>query len=142
MKSKMLSDVSSKLELHEKSVIFLDRNLGSTIIANSLRQNKSIVVEIHDDHFPPDAKDEEILATIGERKWIFLTKDKRIRYNRPAQLAIEKAKVKMFYLSTRGDLQGKEMAEIFNKALSRIIKFSLNNKPPFIAKVTRDGKIV
>lgn len=141
MKSKMLSDVSLKSEQHKKPVIFLDRNLGTTIIANSLRQNKSIVVEIHDDHFPPDAKDEEILTTIGERHWIFLTKDKRIRYNKPAQLAIEKAKVKMFYLSTRGDLQGKEMAEIFNKALSRIIRFSHNNKPPYIVKITRDGKV-
>jgi len=71
----------------------------------------------------------------------FLTKDKRIRYNRPAQAAIEKFEVKMFYLSTRGDLQGKEIADIFYKALPKIIKYSLKNKPPFIAKITREGKV-
>ena len=140
MKSKMLSDVSSKSEQPDKLVLFLDRNLGRKIIPNVLRKSDEVIVEIHDDHFPPDARDEDILRIVGEKKWVFLTKDKRIRYNRPAQVAIKEFEVKMFYLSTRGDLQGKEMADIFIKALPRIIKYSQENKPPFIAKITKEGK--
>lgn len=141
MKSKMLSDVSSKSGQPKKLVLFLDRNLGRNIIPDILRKSSSIIVEIHDDHFPPDARDEDILEAMGKRGWIFLTKDKRIRYNAPAQIAIEKAQVKMFYLSTRGDLQGKEIAEIIVKALPGVIKYCEKNKPPFIAKIMRDGKI-
>ena len=37
-------------------------------------------VEIHDDHFAPDAKDEVWLVEVGKRGWIVLTKDDRIRY--------------------------------------------------------------
>jgi hypothetical protein len=32
------------------------------------------MVEIHDDHFPSDAKDEVWLAEVGIRGWIVLTK--------------------------------------------------------------------
>ncbi len=141
MKSKMRSDASSKSEQPEKPVVFLDRCLGNTVIADVLRRNKNVVVEIHDNHFPIYIKDEELLSVIGKRMWLFLTKDKRIRYSYAAQLVIKKAKVKMFYLSTRGDLLGIEMAEIFSKALPHIINFSSRNKPPFIAKITRDGKV-
>jgi len=37
-------------------------------------------VEIHDDHFAPDAKDEEWLSAVGRKQWIVVTRDERIRY--------------------------------------------------------------
>jgi len=36
-------------------------------------------VAIHDDHFPPDAPDTAWLQVVGERRWVVLTKDERIR---------------------------------------------------------------
>lgn len=48
---------------------------------------------MHDDHFPPGAKDEDWLAQVGERGWIVLTKDRRIRYRHVEWLALMKAGV-------------------------------------------------
>jgi hypothetical protein len=39
-------------------------------------------VEAHDDHFPQDAKDPELLRSIGARGWVLLTQDGWIRYQR------------------------------------------------------------
>lgn len=42
-------------------------------------------VEIHDDHFVPDAKDEEWLSAVGRKQWIVVTRDERIRYRGAAK---------------------------------------------------------
>jgi PIN like domain len=76
-------------------------------------------VEIHDDHFAPDAKDEDWLVEVGSRGWIVLTKDDRIRYRVTERTALAVAKVKAFVL-TSTQLQGIEMADAFVKALLRI----------------------
>jgi hypothetical protein len=55
---------------------FLDRSLGKEIVAQALRA-AGADVEIHDDHFPPDAKDEDWLTEVGSLGWIVLTKDRR-----------------------------------------------------------------
>jgi len=47
-------------------------------------------VEIHDDHLPIDAPDEDWIALVARRRWIALTKDKNIRY-RNTELAAVRA---------------------------------------------------
>lgn len=108
-------------------------------MAAALRQ-AGATVRIHDDHFPPDAKDEDWLAEAGRRGWIVLTKDHRIRYRHVERLALMKAGVAAFIL-TSGDLQGEEMAEVFVKALPRVTRFLNKHAKPFIAKVSRDGSV-
>ena len=39
-----------------------------------------IRVHRHDDHFPQDCSDEEWLTEIGNRGWVAITRDQRIRY--------------------------------------------------------------
>ncbi len=53
-------------------------------------------VEIHDDHFAPDAKDEDWLTEVGSRAWIVLTKDDRIRYRVTERTALASARVRGF----------------------------------------------
>ncbi|MGH7152226.1 MAG: hypothetical protein ACREIU_16085 [Planctomycetota bacterium] len=36
-------------------------------------------VEVHDEHFARDARDEEWLGEVGRRGWVVPTKDQRIR---------------------------------------------------------------
>jgi predicted nuclease of predicted toxin-antitoxin system len=120
-------------------VFFLDRSLGKNRVATALRQ-AGVTIHIHDDHFSPDAKDEDWLAEAGQRGWIVLTKDHRIRYRHVERLALMRAGVAAFIL-TSGDLQGEEMAQIFVKALPRITRFLKNHSRPFIAKVARDGSV-
>ena len=131
--------MSSSSKLPEPLIFFLDRSLGNKIIATALRQ-AGVIVEIHDDHFSIDAKDEDWLPFVGKRGWIVLTKDRRIRYRTLEKLAVIKAKVAVFTL-TAGDLQGAEMAHIFIKAIPVIRRFIAKNKPPFIARIARDGSI-
>lgn len=56
----------------------MDRALGTGAIAEALRRAGS-EVEIHDRHFPQDAKDTEWLPEVGRRGWVVLTKDARSR---------------------------------------------------------------
>jgi PIN like domain len=97
-------------------------------------------VEIHDDHFASDAKDEDWLSEVGKRGWIVLTKDDRIRYRVTERTAIASAKVRAFVL-TSTQLQGTEMAAAFTKALPRIKRVVASHTPPFIARVSRTGKV-
>jgi len=123
----------------EDPVFFIDRSLGKHIVAGALRQ-ASAHVEVHDDHFPKDAPDTEWLTVAGEREWIVLTKDKRMRHRILEVATIAKAKVRVFALTAK-DLQGPEMAAIFVTALPKMKRFALGNPPPFIATVTKSGAV-
>src|SRR5690348_8374043 len=103
-KSKKLSDVSLPSKQPEPPVFFLDRSLGKIRIATALRQTGAIV-HIHDDYFPPNAKDEDWLTQVGRNGWIVLTKDHRIRYRNLEREALMNAGVGAFIL-TAVDLQG------------------------------------
>lgn len=118
-------------------VVFLDRSLGKQIIAASLR-GAGLQVEVHDDHFSPDARDEEWLAEVGRKGWVFLTKDKRIKYRALELAAAVAARAKVFTL-TAGSVQGGEMADIFLKAMPRIKNYVAENNPPYIVKVSKAG---
>ena len=50
------------------------------------------------------------------------------------------AGVRAFVLVS-GNLTGQEMAQIFVKALPRMIKFAVKHSPPLIAKIHRDGSV-
>ena len=98
-------------------------------------------VEVHDDHFPQDALDPEWLRAVGERNWIVVTRDERIRYRVAEKQAIRRAKVRAFVLAAQGNLRAEMLAEIFLKALGSIRAIVTKHRPPFIAKIWRDGKV-
>ena len=98
-------------------------------------------VEVHDDHFRPDAPDAEWLSVVGQRGWVVLTKDDRIRFRAIEQHAMLRSSVAAFIL-TAGGVSGPEMAAIFVKALPKIRRFIAKYTPPFIASVTRSGGVV
>jgi len=94
-----------------------------------------------DDHFEPNASDEEWLRFIGQKGWIAITKDKRIRYRTPALEVIRKEKVKLF-MYNKGNLTGQQMVEILVKAIPRIKTFIAKHEPPFIVTMTKSGKLL
>ena len=49
--------------------------------------------------------------------------------------------VRAFVLAAQGDLRAEMLAEIFLKALPKIRRTVKKRKPPFIAKISRDGDI-
>lgn len=98
-------------------------------------------VEVHDDRFAQSATDEEWLTEVGRQGWIVLTKDHRIRYRLSELEAVRSARVRAFVLTPR-NLTGLQNADVFARALARMIRYATENPPPFIAAVTRAGKIV
>ena len=119
----------------EEPVFFVDRSLGRHAVADALRL-VGLLVEIHDDHFPTDTKDEVWIAEVGRRGWIILTKDEAIR-KRPQELAAVKAFDACVFALTYQDLSGPTMAAIFVKHLKRMKNLARSHPHPFWATVTK-----
>ena len=118
-------------------VVFLDRSLGKHVIATALR-TVGFQVEVHDDHFTADAKDEQWLTEVGRKGWVVLTKDKKIKYRVVELRAVVATNAKVFTL-TAGSVQGSEMADIFIKAIPKIKAYVESNAPPFIVRISKVG---
>lgn len=115
-------------------VFFIDRSLGRKKLAAALRA-AGAVVEVHDDHFAPDAPDVEWLREVGARGWAVLTADKRIRYNNLERRALIGAGVQAFVLTSRA---GPDTGQIFVSALRKMERLCANHEgQAFIAKVSR-----
>ena len=97
-------------------------------------------VLVHDDHFAQDAPDSEWLTIAGSNQWIVITRDERIRYRAGEKQALRRAKVRAFVLAAQGNLRAEVLAEIFLRALPKVRQLVAKNRPPFIAKIWRDGK--
>ena len=119
------------------TVFFIDRSLGNNIFPSELRK-AGLIVETHDSHFSPNEKDETWLSFVGDKGWIVVTQDEKIRYRRLEKMAMEEAGVAAFVL-TGGSHKAIEMAEVFIKALSSIKRLVKKTPLPFIARVTRGG---
>lgn len=137
-KSKKRSGASLKSP-PDPLVFFLDRSLGKHIVADSLRA-AGLQVIVHDDRFPPDARDEQWLSMAGENGWVVLTKDSQIRYRTTEREAILESNARVFIL-VGGDLNAAQMAGILVRAIPSMTNFVARHEPPFIAKIHRSGAI-
>lgn len=94
-------------------------------------------MEIHDHHFPDQrTPDEAWLRFAGERGWVVITPDARIRYRANEKAAVESAKVRQFVLTAKG-LTGTEIGEVLAKAVPKIRRLVEEIDPPFIGKITQ-----
>ena len=106
----------------------------------ALRQ-AGLRVEVHDDHFPPDASDAEWLRAVGQRGWVVLTKDERIRRRPLERAALLDAGVRAFVLTARG-MSGADMGQAFVRARGSMENLLRRRRQrPFIATVTRRGRV-
>ncbi len=81
--------------------------------------------------------DEEWLRDAGERDWVVLMKDAKIRY-RPAELqVIDDHGLRAFCL-TNANLRGEQMAERLVAHLPRIVRIA-EEPGPYICGVYADG---
>ena len=94
----------------DETVFFIDRSLGIEPLRTELIKT-GLVVEIHDDHFARDAEDRVWLQAVGERGWVVLTKDQRLRY-RPLEIATLRASRARVFVLTAGNLRGSEIAAV------------------------------
>lgn len=109
-------------------------------MAERLRR-EGVRVEIHDDHFPEQRTPDEVwLRFAGERGWVVVTPDARIRYRANEKAAVESANVRQFVLTARR-LTGSEMGEVLAKAVPKIRQLVDDVEPPFIGKITKGSSV-
>jgi len=123
----------------EDPVFFLDTALGSRALKDRLVES-GLKVEIYGDHFQPGVEDRVWLLDVGQRGWVVITKDQRIRY-RPLELqALRRARVRVFIL-TSGNLTSDQIAEALLRATKKMLRIVKNHQGPFIAKIYKDGSV-
>ena len=135
----MRSKKQSAAKPPDGTVFFVDRSLGIEPLRAELA-NLGLVVEIHDDHFARDAEDRVWLRAVGERGWVVLTKDQRLRY-RPLELAALRASDARVFVLTAGNLRGGEIASVFVRALPRIHGILRSAPGPFLARISKSGQV-
>jgi PIN like domain len=79
--------------LPEDFVLYLDENLHNCKPILEALVQRGVKHERHTQHFQPGTEDAEWLPFVGQRGWILLTKDKRIRFNQ-----LEKAAIRRFHV--------------------------------------------
>ena len=137
-KSKKPSGVNSRPP-DDRPVLFIDRNLRRHVLADKLRE-AGIPCEVHDDHLPQDATDQTWLQFIGEKGWIAIGRDKNIRYRGPEKAALIQAKACLIVVRAK-NTTGPDIADLIIRHINRIYRFTSKHTAPFIAGITRDGKI-
>jgi hypothetical protein len=116
-----------------KHTYFTDRDLGKRF--PEILSAAGLKVQRHADHFAPDCPDEVWLKDIGQRGWIAVTHDGRIRYKPNELAAVVHNRVAL--LVVIGQAPYPQLAHAFVATQSRILHFLDQHKPPFIAKVYR-----
>lgn len=120
-------------------VFFVDRCLGAQAVPEALRR-AGASVQVHGDHFAADARDEDILALVGKNRWVFLSKDKRIRYRTAELQALAEAQVAAF-ISTSGNAAGQALGGAFAAALPRMRQLCRTHTRPLIGTVALSGVV-
>jgi hypothetical protein len=114
-------------------VFFTDRDLGKQF--PDILRLAGLNVERHQDYFAPNVSDETWLEAVGQRGWIALTHDRRIR-SKPNELdAVMRHRVALLVII--GKAPHPELARAFVATFPRVERFVAGRVPPYIAKVYR-----
>lgn len=115
------------------TVFFTDRDLGKRF--PDILAAAGLQVERHADHFAPDCSDETWLQEIGQRGWVAITHDGRIRYKPNELAAVIEHQVTLLVMI--GHAPYPQLAHSFVATRNRIVDFLARHQPPAIAKVYR-----
>lgn len=136
-KSKKRSGANSRPP--PEPTLFLDRNLGKHIVAERLRA-EGMAVEVHDDHLPLDAPDEDWIALVGRKGWVAITKDRNVRYRAAELEAIRRHSARVIVIRMK-NATGSDIAELLAKGRHRIARFAAKTPPPFVADMFGSGTV-
>jgi PIN like domain len=119
---------------------FVDRSLGRHLVPQALRAVGAVVhtmADVYGERIGQGLSDEEWLRDAGQRGWVVLVKDAKVR-RRPAELeAVATYGVRAFCV-TNANLRGVEQAERLVSNLPRIIAIAAQ-PGPYIYGVYANG---
>ena len=110
---------------------FIDRSLGRHVVADALREAGVVVhvmADVYGERIGQGLADEEWLRDVGERGWVVLMKDAKIRY-RPAELGVIIDHGLQAFCLTNANLRGVEMAARLVANLPRIVRVAQEPGP-------------
>lgn len=137
-RSRTPSAASSTSKPPEPLTYFLDESLDNLTVATALREAGAKVAR-STEHFEKGTQDDVWLAKAGEKRWVVLTRDQRIRYRQLERLALQAAQVRAFVF-TGGNVTSKDTGAILAAALPRMTSIAHADPGPFIYHVGRSGK--
>jgi hypothetical protein len=103
-------------------------------------RNLGLTVETHDDHFAQNVADVEWISVCGERDWVIISSDKAIKKNVLERQAIMSSGAAAFFFTSASITSDAQLAA-FESALSKVTHLLLNQKRPFIARISPDGSV-
>lgn len=119
--------------------IFLDENLAGKRLPEGLRKDGLTVKLLHEE-FQRGISDPDLLPQIGKQDWILLTKDDQIR-RRPLEIeAFIAARLRVFVFES-AEMTSAEMLDAFRKALPVVGRVAKKQKPPFVMRVGKTGRV-
>jgi hypothetical protein len=119
---------------------FIDRSLGRHVVPQALKDAEAVVhvmADVYGERIGQGLTDEEWLQDAGQRGWVVLMKDAKIRY-RPAELQVVASHGLRAFCLTNANLRGVEMAERFVANLARIRR-AAQEPGPYIYGVYAHG---
>lgn len=117
----------------DPTVFFTDRDLGKQF--PEILAKAGITVRRHADHFPPDCPDDQWLAHVGEKGWVAITHDGRIRYKPNEKKAVLDNNVRLLVIVGRAPFAA--LAENFVASIAKVEAFVAAHSAPWIAKLYR-----
>lgn len=121
-------------------VFFLDENHHRTQALLRVFAEFGIPVERHGSHFERGTADEVWLPVVGQRGWVLLTSDTRIRHHYSELVQVIENRVRLFCFSSNNQT-GEALAVTLRSALPRMLTFTRENDPPFFATIDKSGKV-
>jgi PIN domain-containing protein len=110
---------------------FIDRSLGRHVVPDALREAGVVVhvmADMYGERIGQGLADDEWLHDAGERGWVVLMKDAKIRY-RPAELEVIIDHGLRAFCLTNANLRGAEMAARLVANLPRILRVAQEPGP-------------
>jgi predicted nuclease of predicted toxin-antitoxin system len=119
-------------------VIFIDRSVPRGV-ADAVKGMREGVLWLEDE-FPHEVPDQEWLAAAGEKGWLVVTHDRKVRTRPGARRAIVEHGVGCFILTYKQDLKKAEIVALIAENLEEMERRFEETPRPFIYTVSKSGE--
>ncbi len=119
-------------------MIFIDRSVPRGV-ADAVKRVREGVLWLEDE-FPHDVPDQEWLAAAGEKGWLVITHDRKVRTRPGERRAIMEHGVGCFILTYKQDLRKEEIVALIAENLEEMERRFEETPRPFIYTVSKNGQ--
>ena len=119
-------------------MIFIDRSIPRGV-ADAVKRMRQDVIWLEDE-FSHNVPDEEWLVVAGQRGWLVITHDRKIRTRPGERRAIMENGVGCFILTYRQDLKKDEIVALISSTLEEMERRFETIPRPFIYTVSKSGE--